>query len=98
MHGENSGICLGGGLNFFSFQGEAQLPLGHENPLKSIYFTGPGGGLSPNSPPPEYASGKRIFQQSDVYLICLHKANSIANNLENQFINEMGLAVSFGMF
>ena len=24
--------------------------LGHENPLKSIDFTGPGGGLSPNSP------------------------------------------------
>ena len=28
----------------------AQHPLGHENPLKSIDFTGPGG-LSPNSPP-----------------------------------------------
>ena len=43
---------------FFSFQrggAGAQHPLGHENPLKSIDFTGPGG-LSPNSPPPEYAS------------------------------------------
>ena len=39
------------GLKFFSFQG-AQHPLGHENPLKSIDFTGPEGGLSPHSPPP----------------------------------------------
>ena len=31
-----------GGLKFFS-RG-AQQPLGHENPLKSIDFTGPGGG------------------------------------------------------
>ena len=28
-----------GGLKFF-FQGGAQHPLGHENPLKSIDFTG----------------------------------------------------------
>ena len=33
-----------GGLKFFfSFQGGAQHPLGPENPLKSIDFTGPGG-------------------------------------------------------
>ena len=32
-------------------QGGAQHPLGHENPLKSIDFIGPGGGLSPKSPP-----------------------------------------------
>ena len=39
----------GGGLTFFSFHGGAQHPLGPENPLKSIDFTGPvqGGGLSP---------------------------------------------------
>jgi len=30
----------------------AQHPLGPENLLKSIDFTGPGGGLSPHSPPP----------------------------------------------
>ena len=67
--------------------------------LKSIDFPGPGG-LSLNSPPPPLNTplGRGSFQQSDVYLICLHKANSLANNLENQLINEMGLAVSFGMF
>ena len=43
------------GLKFFLFPGGAQHPLGPENPLKSLDFTGPGG-LSPNSPPPEYAS------------------------------------------
>jgi len=32
----------GGGLNFFLSRG-AQHPLGHENPLKSIDFTGSGG-------------------------------------------------------
>ena len=34
-----------GSLNLFSFHvgGGAQHPLGHENPLKSIDFTGPGG-------------------------------------------------------
>ena len=40
-----------GVLIFFSFQGEAQHPLGPENPLKSINFTGPGGGLAPIAPP-----------------------------------------------
>ena len=39
-----------GGLNFLSFQGGGGCPLGPENPLKSIDFTGPGG-LSPHSPP-----------------------------------------------
>ena len=39
-----------GGLKFF-FQGGGSAPVGHENPLKSIDFTGQGGGLSPNSPP-----------------------------------------------
>ena len=37
-------------------QGGAQHPFGHENPLKSIDFTGPGWGLAPIAPP-EYASG-----------------------------------------
>ena len=36
--GAYSGICPGGG---------AQHPFGPENPLKSIDFTGPGGGLTP---------------------------------------------------
>ena len=37
-----------GGLNFFLFPGGgAQHLLGPENPLKSKYFTGPGGGLAP---------------------------------------------------
>ena len=31
-----------------------------ENPLKSIYFTGPGGGLSPKAPS-EYASGEYLL-------------------------------------
>jgi len=34
----------------------AKHPLGPENPLKSIDFTGPGG-LSPIASPPDYASG-----------------------------------------
>ena len=42
-----------GGLNFLSLL--SQHSLGPENPLKSIDFTGPGGGLSLKSPPPEYA-------------------------------------------
>ena len=42
-------LFRGGGLNFFLSRG-AQHPLGHENPLKSIDFTGPGR-LSPESPP-----------------------------------------------
>jgi len=40
--GAYSGICPGG-LTFFFFPGGAQHPLGHENPLKSIDFTGLGG-------------------------------------------------------
>ena len=39
-----------GGLHFFLFPGGAQHPLGPENPLKSIDFTGPGG-LAPLAPP-----------------------------------------------
>jgi len=39
------------GAYIFSFQGGAQHPLGHENLLKSIDFTGPGGGLAPIAPP-----------------------------------------------
>ena len=42
-----------GGLNFILFPRGAQHPLGPENPLKSIEFTGPGR-LSPH---PECASG-----------------------------------------
>ena len=45
--GAYSGICPGGSLILFSLQGGAQHPLGHENPLKSIGFTGPGGGAEP---------------------------------------------------
>ena len=48
--GAYSGICPGG-LTFFFFPGGAQHPLGHENPLKSIDFTGPGGALAPIAPP-----------------------------------------------
>ena len=52
-------LSKGGGLKlFFFFPGEAQHPLGPENPLKLIDFTGPGGWLSPHSPPPEYVSVK----------------------------------------
>jgi len=46
---------LTGGYSEIS-PGGAQHPLGHENPLKPIYLTGPwGGGLVPIAPP-EYAS------------------------------------------
>ena len=46
IQGRIQEFVQGGSLNFFfSFQG------GDENPLKSIDFTGPGGGLSPHSPP-----------------------------------------------
>ena len=49
-----------GGLIFFLSRG-AQHTLGPENPLKSIEFTGPGGGLSRHSPPLiEYASVYRF--------------------------------------
>ena len=50
-----------GELIFFHPRGGSAPFLGHENPLKSIDFTGPGGGLSPNSPPPEYASVYSTF-------------------------------------
>ena len=46
-----SGICPVGGLIFFIFPGGAQHPLGPENPLKSIEFTGPGRGLAHIAPP-----------------------------------------------
>jgi len=48
-----------GGLKFFLFSGGAQHPLGPENPLKSIDFTGSGGGLAPITPP-EYASDSNL--------------------------------------
>ena len=48
-------LSKGGGLKFFLFPGRGtQHPLGPKNILKAIDFTGPGGGLSPHSPP-EYA-------------------------------------------
>ena len=47
--GAYSGICLGG-LKFFYLSRGAMHPLGPENPLKSIDFTGPGG-LTPIAPP-----------------------------------------------
>jgi len=43
-------LSRGGGLNFCISRGD-QHPLGHENPLKSIDFTGPVGGLAPIAPP-----------------------------------------------
>ena len=43
-------LSKGGGLNFFLFPGGAQHPLGPKKPLKSIDFTGPGGGLAPYPP------------------------------------------------
>ena len=44
-----------GDLHFF-LSGGAQHPLGPEDSLKSIDFTGTGGGgLSPQSPHPDYA-------------------------------------------
>ena len=47
ISGAYSGICPGGGLNFFLSMRWAQHPLGPENPLKSIDFTGPEGAHSP---------------------------------------------------
>ena len=45
------------GVKFFlSFPGDAQHPLGPENPLKLKDFTGHGEGLVPIAPPPDYAS------------------------------------------
>ena len=49
----------GGGLIFFLSRGPAQHPLGHENFLKSIDFTG--GGSAPIAPPTEYASVQYVF-------------------------------------
>ena len=43
IQGRIQEFVQGGGLNFFLFQGGAQHPLGPENPLKSIDFTGPAG-------------------------------------------------------
>ena len=43
IRGVYSGICLGGLTFFYLSMGRAQHPLGPENPLKSIDFTGPGG-------------------------------------------------------
>ena len=44
-------LSKGGGLKFFLFPGRGtQHPFGPENPPKSIYFTGPGGGLAPIAP------------------------------------------------
>ena len=41
-----------GGLKFFSLSsGGLCTPWGPENPMKSIDFTGPGGGLAPIAPP-----------------------------------------------
>ena len=51
---ENRGVFRNlsrGVVKFFSFQGGAQHLLGYENPLKSIDFTGQGGGgLAPIAP------------------------------------------------
>ena len=50
--GAYSEICPGGGLHFFLPRGGPHHPLGYENPLKSIEFTGQGGGgLAPIAPP-----------------------------------------------
>ena len=48
--GAYSGICPEG-LKFFYLSRGAMHPLGPENPLKSIDFTGPGG-LTPIAPTP----------------------------------------------
>ena len=50
LSGAYSGICPARGLKFFLFPGEAQHPLGPENPLKSIDFIVQGG-LAPIAPP-----------------------------------------------
>ena len=49
MPGAYSGICPGGLKFFLSFQG-GSAPVGPENPLKPIDFTGPWG-LAPLAPP-----------------------------------------------
>ena len=51
-----SGICPGGLKFFYLSMGRAQHPLGPENPLKSMDFTGPEG-AKPYSPHPEKAPG-----------------------------------------
>ena len=43
LRGVFRNLSKGGGLEMFSFHGGAKHPLGPENPLKSIDFTGPGG-------------------------------------------------------
>ena len=53
--GAYSGIYPGVGLNFLSFQG-GSASVGALNYLKSIDFSGHGGGLAPIAPP-EYAPG-----------------------------------------
>ena len=50
-----------GGLHFFP--GGAQHPLGPENPLKSIDFTGPWGSLAPIAYPP----WKRLWQRLNFF-------------------------------
>ena len=55
--GAYSGICPGGRLS-------SQHPLGHENPLKSIWFHwSRGGGLALIGLPPEYASAPKLSKQ-----------------------------------
>ena len=48
--GAYSGICPGGAY-FFSLSRGAHHPLGPANPLKSLNFSAPGGGLAPIAPP-----------------------------------------------
>ena len=70
--GAYSGTCPGGGtLNVFSLSRVwAQHPLGPENTLKSINFTGPGGGLSPIAPlnAPLFTSELAIWKQNAFFI------------------------------
>ena len=81
-------------LNFFLSRGGlstgAQYPLGHENPLKSIDFTGPGKGLSPNSPPPEYASEGHILVNFCVFFFCV-KSSRVSNACRLKQAHELNL-------
>ena len=56
---ENRGVfrnlSRGGVLTFFLSSGGLSTRWGMKTPMKSIDFTGPGGGLAPIAPP-EYAS------------------------------------------
>ena len=66
----------GGAYIFFSFQWGAQHPLGPENPLKSIDFTGP----------PEYASGSLpLLIKSTLHILEMEaqRQPSIADALED---------------